>query len=187
MTRRIIATAAFVAMIFVSATAAAGYRGELNRATKRGSIFTFDDFSARVIWNATFFSDKFRQAFKKRHLKISHLDELEAAKFIAEQEYRQSNGWDFFIGYYIKEGYKELSPDPESFWKIEIIAKNGEHIKPISIEKIQITPYEEIMYPYLNRWSKAYRVTFPKVELGRRFELFLHSAAGESTLKWKMR
>lgn len=175
-----------VFFIFATAVPAnASYRSQLRKVTDRGRVYSLHDFDARLVWHASFFSDDFRREYEEKHIDIHHLDQEDADRFIAEQDYRQKEGWDFFIGFYAKADYKRFMTGKDSFWKLYLITEKGEKIKPSSFEMIPVSPYERIMFPYLNRWSKAYRITFPKVELGKKFELFLHSVVGESTLKFK--
>lgn len=179
------AIALAVVAIFLCATAFAGYRTEFGRATKNQRLFDFETWDARIIWHATFFSDKFRSAFDERHLEVNHLTSEDAAPFLEDEKYRQENGWDFFIGFYTKKDYKKFSMDSDSFWEIYLTTASGEKVRPVSIDIIPITPYEKVMYKYLTHWSKAYRVTFPKVALGGEFSLTIESVIGESTMKWK--
>ncbi len=173
---------------FAAASVEAGYGMKLRKYTERGRIYSLYNFDAKLVWNATFFSDEFREAFEKKHVKVYHMDDqMEISQFIAEQEYEQQKGWDFFIGFYTKQEYKQFSSDSDSFWKLHLTTGNGAVIEPISIEMIPISPYEKKMFPYLNRWSKAYRITFPKVELGDSFSLTAKSVAGKSILKWKLK
>lgn len=185
MGRRLIALVVMVLALSAGVEARAGYRNELRRATKSGRMYSVTTWDAKLMWHATFLGDRFRRAFEKKHVKIEHLGPLQAARFVSEQEYRHAEGWDFFVGFYTKSEYKKFSSEPDSFWKIFITTETGEAVHPRAIEMIPISPYEEIMYPYLTRWSKAYRVTFPKVGLGKKFSLTLQSVVGESTLKWK--
>ncbi len=175
------------ALIFTSVAAHAGYRRELSRATERGRIYHPTDWNAELIWHATFFSKRFRDAFIKQHEKIKHIEKVNARRFEAEQMNRQTEGWDFLVVMYTREQYKSFSTYEDSFWKIELMTGTGDTIKPISIEMLPVSPYEVKMFPFIDRWSKAYRVTFPKVPLGNKIQLTMSSVVGESTLKWKVK
>ena len=184
--RSIIIAVAICVLSIASTAIARTYNGDLRHATKKGMLYSGDTFEAKVLWNATFFSDSFRHAYIKKTVKINRFDAIRAARYIAEQEYRQSEGWDFFVGLYTKKAYKKFSTENDSFWKIQLTTASGQVLKPTSIELIPLGPYEGIMYPYLNRWSKGYRVKFPKVELGDEISLTLYSIVGASTLKWRL-
>ena len=187
MARRLACAALSIAIVLAPLASQAGYRSELNHQTKTGRIYHVHRWDAELIWNATFFDDAFRETFKKQHEKIRHLDPVGTERFEAEQANRHMGGWDFFVSMYTKDEYKEFSNYEDSFWHIELKTGSGEVVEPILVEEIKITPYEERMFPYIDRWSSGYRVTFPKVELGDKIELTISSVAGISTLKWKTR
>lgn len=174
-----------VALCLFSSTASATYFTEIRKATRNHRVFSFTTWDANIIWHATFFSDHFRQVFIDRFIERKYLDDYEAEKFTREQQLRQGAGWDFFITMYTKKDYKKFSIDEDSFWKIHLTTESGQRVNPIEIEAVAITPYEKVMYPHIQRWSKAYRVTFPKADIGSEFELTLESIIGKSTLKWK--
>lgn len=190
MGRRLAAAVLMIAFIAVSGVAAAAiptYRSALRQATHNARLFSLETFDAKIIWHATFFSDAFRQAFIRRHIAVNHLDDAEAALFTADQEREQTIGWEFFITFYTKKEYKKFTMDYDSFWKIHLTTTSGDIVEPEAIDSIPITPYVQVMTPHVNRWSKAYRVTFPKVPLGDIFSLTIQSVVGESTLKWTTR
>jgi len=186
MKRVVVSLLLVISFIFISASADAGYKMQLNKYTERGSLYSFANFDAKLMWHATYFSDKFRKAFEKYHIKRHHMeDEEEISQFKAEMSYDHDKCWEFFIGVYSRSDYKQFSSEKDSFWKLYLTTESGEKIKPISVEMIPISPYERVMFPYLNRWSKAYKVLFPKVALGKKFSLTLQSIVGKSVLKWR--
>ncbi|MFH1830823.1 MAG: hypothetical protein ABH871_08640 [Pseudomonadota bacterium] len=187
MGKRLLTCIVLIAIICSSAAVQAGYRRELSKATEMGRIYHPNDWNAELIWHATFFNKHFRDAFIKQHEKIKRIDPINAERFETEQMHRQVSGWDFLIVMYTREQYKSFSVYDDSFWRIELITADGEAVKPLSIEMLPITPYEERMFPFIDRWSKAYRVTFPKVPLRDEVELTMKSVVGESTLEWKVK
>lgn len=162
------------------------YRKELKKVTKRGQTFDGTTWDAEVIWHATFFSDKFRKAFIKKHATIHHMGPLETAQWKADQSFVHNERWDFIVVMYTKKEYKRFSMDIDSFWDIILTTENGKSVHPTSIEQTPSTPYEKVMFPYINRWSKIYRVSFPKVNLGNKIQLTLQSIVGVSTLEWDL-
>lgn len=169
------------------ATASAGYGKELRRATEKGSVYHSTDWQAELILRATFFSDAFREAFAKKHETLRYLSRPEVDRYVAEQEMRQREGWEFFLSVYTRKQYQNFSNYDDSFWKIYLITGSGERVEPVSVDLLPVTPYEKKMFPYIDRWSKAYLVVFPKVELGDEFELEMTSVVGTSRLKWKLK
>lgn len=187
MAKRLTASLVLAVLMFASVTAMAGYRSELRRATEKGSFFHFNNWDAELIWRATFFSDRFRKAFTKRHEELRYLSRPEVDRYVAEQEMRQADGWEFFVTVYTKKQYQKINNYEDTFWKIYLIPESGKRIKPTSVEQLPVTPYERKMFPHLDRWSKAYFVVFPKVDIGKKFELSLESVVGSSTLDFKVK
>lgn len=187
MGKRFTACVVLATLLVLSVPALAAYRAELRLASHNGRLFNFETWDAEIIWHATFFSDNFRRAFKERHISINHLDDAEADSFLADEARRQARGWDFFIVMYAKKEYKPFTIETDSFWKMRLTTSSGEIVKPESVDAIPNSPYVKAMYSHLNRWSKCYRVTFPKVDLGDSFELTMESVVGASTLKWRVR
>jgi len=188
MGRRVaIALAALSLAIAAAAHGAKGYRSVLSGATRSGKLYSAMTWDAKIIWHATFMDDEMRAAYGARAIRLKHMDDGEAAAFLDDEAYRQSRAWEFYIGMYAKKDYKEFSMDSDSFWKIGLATESGGELKPISIEPIPVSPFEREMFPYLDRWSRLYRVSFPKVPLGERFSLTMMSVVGESTLTWHSR
>lgn len=166
---------------------AVSYRHELAKASERGRIYTAKNFDAQLIWRATLFTDSYRRAHEQRHIEVNHLGPIEAARWIAEEEKRQAEGWEFFVALYAHDEAKEFSLQPDSFWKVVLTTSQGEELRPTSIEMIPVSPYVSVMYPYVDRWSHTYRVVFQKTDLGGRTKLTLQSVLGSSTLSWRVR
>lgn len=173
-----------VLMLAVIGVAEASYRGTLSSVTHRGQLYNIETWDAEIVWYATFFDDGFRDAFIEKTIAINHMEPMEAAVFTAEQERRQASGWDFFIVMYTKRDYKKFALEPDTIWKAVLMTESGEIVKPTEIEQVPITPYLKVVYPHFNRWSKAYRVSFPKVELGHEFWVTLQSVVGDTSLTW---
>jgi hypothetical protein len=187
MLRHLSIALAFFAMIFFSQASYGSYKSELNKCTKKDRIYSFENLDAQLSWNATFFSDNFRHEYEKEHIRRMHLEASDADQFMSEQEHEQSSGWEFFIGLYTQKSYEKFSSGVDSFWKIHIETESGEKIYPTSIEMVPLTAYERVMFKYLNRWMKGYRVVFPKVDIGKKFKLCLYSIVGDSTLTWNLK
>ena len=63
----------------------------------------------------------------------------------------------------------------------------GESVWPLSIEEIDITPYWRVMFPFLERWTKLYRITFPKAALGKKATITMRSVVGDDHLRWRIK
>lgn len=190
MGRRLIAFAviAWLAGVAPQAEAKLSYDRALRMATHSARLFNLETWDAKIIWSATFFSDAFRRAFDEMHIEVNHLDEeAEVSRFLDEQQYRQNSGWDFVVSMYAKKDYKKFSLENDSFWKVSLVTASGEEVRPVAIDALPITPYEQVMFRHLSRWTKLYRVTFPKVDLGDTISLTIESVIGASTMSWRLK
>lgn len=173
-----------IVLLIASSPAWAGYRSVLNKWTKSKQWFSAQTFDANVIWHATYFSPEFRRAKAQRHIKKKYLDPMEAAQYVAAEEKKQGEVHEFFVSIYTRKPYRQITSGGDSFWEMVLTTEQGQVVEPTLVEPVGIHPYEEVMFPYLNRWSKGYRVVFPKVARGSSFNLTLRSILGESTLRW---
>jgi hypothetical protein len=162
------------------------YTKELKGSTRRGRLYDINDGNAKIIFDATLFTDDFRKAFAEKDAKIRHLEPFEADRSIAEQMSLQKSSWEVFVAMYTRKDYKEYSLGPNTFWKSFMTTEHGDKVLPVKIEKITIKPYWKVMFPNINRWARAYRVIFPKVPLGKKASFTLQSVVGERSITWNV-
>ena len=170
--------------MFVFGCAHSSYNGERRHWTKNDRLFNGKQLEAQLIWRGTYFSDHFRRAYEKRHIELNHLNASEAAAWRADQKKTSDKYHEFFINFYTQREYHEFSLNPDTFWKLVLIAGDGKEIFPVAIDEMDVNPYYRKMFPELNHWSHGYRVLFPKKEIGSNFSLALRSVLGESVLHW---
>jgi len=174
-------------IILFSWQAQASYRSTLKQATQSGRIYDLNDGNAKIIFDATLFTDDFRRAFAEKDAEIHYLNAEGTAALIAREETKQAAVWEIFISLYTRKDYKKFSLTPDTFWESFITTASGENIWPVKIEKLKMTPYWKVMFPNITRWAQAYRVEFPKVPLGDEVSLTLQSVVGQKTVTWKLR
>ncbi|MBI5299209.1 MAG: hypothetical protein HY877_02785 [Deltaproteobacteria bacterium] len=162
-----------------------GYKSTLRKWTRHKQLFNVQTLQTKIMVHATYYNPAFRKVYEEEHIKKKYLDGVKAETYIAEQEQKQSKGDEFFVGMYVRKPYKEFSRGGESFWEAVLTTARGEEISPIRIESVAVTPYEKVMFPYLNRWSQAYRVVFPKTDLTKPFTLTMRSVIGQTHLHWE--
>ena len=180
-------SAALALTLFFSANAFASYHSELKKVTQSSRMYSGTEFDAEMIAQATLFTEKFRKSFAEKHIAVEHLDATEAARFFAEQMKKQTDVTEVTLFLYTKKDYKKVSLGDDSFWKFRLELPSGETLKPSNVELLPSSPYLAVMYPDSNRWSNAYRVTFPKQDLHGKVKLHLQSVVGESTLSWNVK
>lgn len=189
MKRHAIIVLCLMAMITtcVTTTAEASYNSELRKATKSGRIYDLRNGNAKIIYKATLFTGDFRQAFAEKDAKIHYLTSSETDALIASGQERQGRMWEMYVAMYTRKDYKEFSLGPNSFWEAFLTTAHGERVLPTVIEKVPISPYWKIMFPYLGRWDKMYRVEFPKAALGDAVDFTMQSVEGQKTVSWKLK
>lgn len=175
----------FVLLIMSADALSMSYGRALSTATKRGHFYDVTTWDAKLIWRATFFSDEFREIYAKRETELKYLSPEDEKILMGNHQKKGAEGWEFFVCVYTKKPYKKITNDDGTFWNILLSSDDGNPVKPTSVESIPITPFYEVMYPFINRWSKGFKIVFPKIPLGNELELTLRSVVGSSTLKWK--
>lgn len=160
------------------------YRSNLKEWTRSKQLFSTTDVQVKILAHATYFSPEFRKAFTKQHIKKMYLKGEEAARFREQQEIADARGHEFFVGIYSPKPYRQFTSGPDTFWQAVLVTSQGEELKPLSVTPVGTAPYEKVMFPYLNRWEKAYRVVFPKAALGEEFHFTLRSVIGQTHLRW---
>jgi len=176
-TKRSTTVCLILAALFLCANSALAsrYGRAVDEWTKSSRSFSFDTLDARLIWHATMLSDRMIDAQKRL-----------SEKRKVEYKYPPIKGIGFFVSMYTYKTLKSFNMEDSSTWKIYLVGQDGTEIEPVKIEPVTITPTESVFYPYLNRWSKAYYVTFPSIDLGPDPKLILRSIVAESVLKWKL-
>ena len=181
-----ISVISFLLILFLTSLSvhATTYRGTLRKVTHLRELYNATTMQAKVVWHATYFSPKFQQAFLKKHIHRKYLNPEEAAEFTAHEERRWAASEEFFVSLYAPKAYANFTKGSDSFWEIILVTQDGKEHKATFVEYLESTPYEKVMFPYLDLWSKAYRVLFPKVNLHDDFKLVLRSVVGKSEMKW---
>jgi len=185
MVKKTLISCLLISFFLPSLGAEAGYGSLRRKWTKSERIYTLKSLDTVLLWKTTYFSPEFRRAKTQKHIQLKYLDPMEAAQVVEKEEKRQEKYHEFFLSIFTQKDFQQFSMSPDSFWKMILTAEDGTVVHPVSIEMVPVGPYEQKMFPYLNRWSKAYRVLFPKAPLGNRFKATLRSVAGESTIQWK--
>lgn len=175
-----------VGLVLFVMNANAGYRAELRHATSKSGMYDLKTGNAKILWSATIFTDDYRRAFAEKHAEIKYLGPVETARWIGEQENEQAREWQVMISMYTPKDYKRFSLEKDSFWEAFLTTEFGESVWPVSIEKVKITPYWQVMYPFMQRWTKLYRITFPKAALGTKATITMRSVVGDDQLTWRI-
>lgn len=168
-----------VSLLFFCSTwviASPSYRSVLKKWTRHERVYVLDNLEARLVWHATYLSDDFREA---RRQKIAEI-------YQETDEERQKKYDVFFIGIYAGSSqFPEIGKESGK-WKLFLQAGHQEAVESVVFEKVPVTQVERMLYPYLDKWSKAYVVKFPKtISEGDSFSLTMPGIPAKSVLMWK--
>lgn len=167
-----------------AAEAHASYKSELNRSTRDESLYDLYTGNARILLKATLFTDRFREAFARKHAEINYMNAQESEAWMAEQERVQGREWDVFVSIFTPKAYTKFSLDPDTFWTAYLTNNEGTSVYPLEVKKLDRTPYWQVMFPYISRWAKIYLVKFPKITFESSASFTMHSVVGSRTLTW---
>jgi hypothetical protein len=166
-----------------SAQAGSNYEKVLKKWTRSEEVFVLDNLEARLVWKATYLSDEFRQARRKfltEHFQLSDKDIYERARDVAEAG--QSV---FLVSIYAGSSkWSDVGKD-EGLWRMALETADGRIIPATVFERIPVTQFERETYPYVDQWSRFYRVSFEEEgPLVPPFRLKLLGMPAKSTLSW---
>lgn len=171
-----------------SVFASPSYNSILKKWTRHESVYVWDNLEARVIWNVTYLSEEYREASRKKLGRLYEWSTREHQLHVAEDQKDLGEYDVFFVGVYAGSSqYSEIGKDTGR-WRIVLDTGNGLEVEPAQFSRVTITEVERALYPYLDRWSQAYLLKFPKsVEAGKSFRLRMTGIPARSELIWKVK
>ena len=158
------------------------YKRTLKQWTREQNIYSIDTFAAKVLWHATYLSSDYRATARA---KINEWKKLPPGEMSSYPDYLMNIEAGYFIvSIYTPKAYPTLTTNTSDFWEFTLNLPTGESLIPASIESIKVTPREQRLFPYADRWSKFYLVKFSVSHLEMPFTLSLRSAGVTSFLEW---
>jgi hypothetical protein len=162
------------------------YKNALKHWTRQDEVYSWKNFEARVVWHATYQSEKFREARVIKYAKLYDLDQGQVQNLL-DIEKKESDKYDvFFISIYAGSSqWADIGRDI-SKWRLVLQTAQGKKVTPVAMESIPDDQVLRSLYPYIDRWSKTYEIRFPKVtQPGESFELKMVGVPADSNLVWK--
>ncbi len=178
-------------LLFISAPLLAAEPISFKKALKKyhrfGQNFNPSTFHDNISWHVIYKSPEFREAFAYKYAKDYRLSAEELKSKLWDEEQEAAKGPEFIlIVYTYSKSWNDLD-SKDSVWKLRLEA-GDKQFDPLSITSFKPTPLETSIYPYMDPWTKAYSVLFPKeadAALENDFSLSIFGVKGKSTLKWK--
>jgi hypothetical protein len=183
--KKIVALAAILLAAPVAAGAKASYKSALKEWTRTDKVYVWDNMEARLIWNATYLSSDFRAARRERLDALLDWTDEELARKVREDA-EEAGAYDvFFLSVYAGSAvFPEVGKD-DGLWRFFLDA-NGTTSEPSQVERLPVTQVERVLYPHLDKWSRAYYVRFPKKLSGTdAFTLRMAGIPAASKLVWQ--
>lgn len=170
------------------------YLRVLNAWTR--GVKVYEGLETKLYASATFKSPVFRDAYIERYAKGNQLDES-YANALKEREAEQAEKFNefFFTAYTPVDKWNDFE-DTDSIWKVYLEDDKGARLQPVSITKLDPSdPLLREFFPYMDLWSYAYTVKFPKYsETGtepipgantKSMRLVITGVLGKGELTWK--
>ncbi|HSA59474.1 MAG TPA: hypothetical protein VLJ37_07295 [bacterium] len=183
--KKAVITAVILLIAAAQAAAKESYPSALKEWTRTGKVYVWDNMEARLIWNATYLSPDFRAA---RREKLDALLEWTDAELMTQvrEDAEESADYDvFFLSIYAGSAAAPEVGKDDGLWRVFLDTK-GATIAPVQMERLPVTQVEKVLYPHLDKWSRAYYVRFPKtLHPGDAFTLRMAGVPAKSQLVWK--
>ncbi len=168
------------------------------RQTWTASSRIYEGLETMAFITATFHAPDFRRAFA-----LSFPDIYGHGGDITKRELVDLTGdveqyLTFFVAMYTPDNAWNDLAQEDSIWRLTLVGSDGVSVGPEEIAQIKIDEKIRAVYPYLDRFHKAYLVRFPLLD--RRlpdskllltphstgFSLRVASALGHAILKWPL-
>ena len=178
------------ALLALAPPAAAGpsYKSILKDWTRTDKVYVIENFEARMIWNATYLSDDFRAARREKLAKLLEWNNADLLKKVKEDG-EESRQYDvFFLSIYAGSSKFPDVGKNDGQWRVVLEAPSGRDVEAKEFERIPVTQIERETFPYIDKWSNAYYVRFPKtLHGGDSFKLRMSGVPAHSELVWNAR
>jgi hypothetical protein len=166
--------------------ASPSYNSLLKKWTREDRVYVWDNLEARVVWRATYLSDDFRNVRREKIADLFEWNPEERAGAAADDRAEGQKYDVFFVGIYAGSSqWPEIGKD-DGQWRIVLETEGHPPVDTIDFQRIPVTQLERTLYPYLDKWSQAYLLRFPKVIRGdETFRLRMIGFPARSELVWK--
>lgn len=178
----------FSLVLFFTAISAQAksYQSVLKKNTKQKNVFVWDNMEVRLIWNTTYFSSEYKEKLEEQLEKmgLSREDNINRGKSRWWVNHELDKGDIFFVSLYQGSAeWPEIGKDDGSL-QFQLLCPESRMLSAKRIENIPITQIERSLFPYLDKWSKAYLVIFPPNTMTSQCHLKLLSPSVQTMVKW---
>ncbi len=134
------------------------YESIIESKTKKKEIY--DGFYNQVTVEGTWLDSTVTEANLSHSARLFQWDEQKYKDEKTKAISKHSSSTEFFISFYTPERKQNDLSKPKSMWKI-FLDINGQRYEGKATKVKSSVSEVQVMYPYFNRWSVPYLVTFP--------------------------
>lgn len=176
---------------------AADYYGILGKYTRKAKVY--DKFNTVMYVGATYLSPSFEKAYNDKYSSYYFINKNNSGKMSGKLLSGSRKTINFLVSVYTPNpDYNDLASG-HSIWMVYLKNNENESVMPVKIEASgKRKAFLKGFFPYVNHWSKEYRVEFPAFfnrKTGksfingntRWFELIITGVNGAAILKWNIR
>ncbi len=176
----------FSLLLSLSVLAQPSYKSVLKKWTRHDRVFVLENFEERLNWHATYLSEEFREARRKKLTNLYEWTDQESVRRKNEDRDEADRYDTFFLGIYSGSSvWPEIGKDTGK-WKMVLEAEGRPVAESVRLERVPMTQLERTLFPYLEKWSHAFIVQFPKtIQAGKPFRLRMTGIPARSELVWK--
>ncbi len=146
----------------------------------------------RLMIEASLLGPALRNAYVKEYSKRFELNREDRHELLAHQNEENNKYVVFFVSTYTPEEDWNDFTDRDSIWRFYLTDGKGQRVEPLNIEVVdERDPVIRDFYPYLDPWTKPYRILFPRyssdgVPMGQGNSLVLTVTGlkGKAELEW---
>jgi hypothetical protein len=170
------------------------YKGELDRWTRSEEIY--DGLNSIAFMHATYKTKSFREAYAGLYTEIYQLDERYGATLMERELDLSSMYNEFFVSFFTtNEKWNDLDRE-DSIWRLYLVDSTGARVSPEAVTRLEATAVIREFFPYLDLWSAAYSVKFPRRHLeasgvipsqeAEYIRLIVTGVLGKGELEWRL-
>ncbi len=143
------------------ASARLRYTDELRRWTRSAKVYS--GIEERLSLVATYRSPAFRDAYRDLYVRSFGLTEKERARLVSEDKRAEKEYAEFFVSVHASEDEYNSLDTADSPWNIYLADSTGARVEPLSVERlVRADPLRSEFFPYVDLWSTAYVLRFPR-------------------------
>ncbi len=169
------------------------YNGELQRWTREASLYS--GFEERLSVVATYRGPSFKSAYSDYYARSFSLSDSQKAGLLLKDRQALNKYNEFLLSVHTSEARLNNLESKKSPWKIYLSDSSGTRAEPVSIDKVErADPVRGEFFPYIDLWSTAYVLRFPRhagpgstalpAEDAAFIKLTISSVLGQVELKW---